>query len=34
MSNLGYLVRIKYVPSLALILARQRSPRAKSPGKN
>ncbi|KAK7192829.1 transposase [Paraphaeosphaeria sporulosa] len=34
MSNLGYPVRIKYIPSLALILARQRSPTAKPPGKN
>ncbi|KAK7179098.1 transposase [Paraphaeosphaeria sporulosa] len=34
MSKLGYLVRIKYIPSLALTLARQRSPTAKPPGKN
>ncbi|KAK7183719.1 transposase [Paraphaeosphaeria sporulosa] len=34
MSNLRYPVRIKYIPSLALILARQRSPTAKAPGKN
>jgi hypothetical protein len=34
MSNLGYPVRIKYIPSLAFTLARQRSPTAKPPGKN
>jgi hypothetical protein len=32
MSNLGYPVRIKYIPSLAL--AEQRSPTANPPGKN
>jgi hypothetical protein len=34
MSNFDYPVRIKYIPSLALILARQRSPTAKPPGEN
>ncbi|ORX93951.1 hypothetical protein BCR34DRAFT_499592, partial [Clohesyomyces aquaticus] len=34
MSNLRYLVYIKYIPSLALTLAQQRSPTAKPLGKN